>query len=282
MSGDIGSKRIEPLLPAMGLRESIESVLSATAAADNSVDRETVLRAALAVLAGSSLKGDVALRSELTRRLNSDLAADRAYAALASSLLGRADAALRTGDVKTAEALPDELERSDRALGSLRPADVQRLADTLAAKIEATRAYRLALDHYALLRPKLLQYEQDVRGTVIGLEGVSPVLQAIRDMTGAPGYQYLNLAEERLARFATDLSKISVPDDLVMRQVHATLVSAVLMAREACERHRRVLVAKNADVAQEGSSAATAAQMLFARARADLLARLYPPAVKQP
>jgi hypothetical protein len=114
------------------------------------------------------------------------------------------------------------------------------------------------------------------------MDGLAPILQAIRDMAGGPSYHYLDLAEERLARMADDLPKISVPDDLVMRQVHATLVSAILMARQACARHRRVLVARNAQIEQEGSSAATAAQMLIARARADLITRLYPPPVRQP
>jgi hypothetical protein len=282
MSGDIGSRRVEPLLPPMGLRESIEAVLSVTAAADTGVDRETALRAALTVLAGSSLRNDEVLRTELTRQLDAELSADRAYAALSVNLLGRADAGLRAGNVKAVEALPAELATRDRALGSLRPADVQALADTLAAKIEATRAYRLALDHYALLRPTLLQYERDVRGTFAGLDGLAPILQAIRDMAGGPSYHYLDLADERLARMSDDLSRISVPDDLVVRQVHATLVSAVLMAREACVRHRRVLVAKNAQIEQEGSAAATAARMLVARARTDLIVRLYPPPIKQP
>jgi hypothetical protein len=282
VSGEIGSRRVEALLPAMGLRESIEAVLSVTAAADTGVDRETVLRAALAVLEGSSLKNDVALRAELTRHLDAELAADRAYATLATSLLGRADAALRTANVKAAEALLDELAARDRALGSLRPADVQALSDALAAKIEATRAYRLALDHYALVRPKLLQYERDVRATFAGMDGLAPILQAIRDQSGGPSYHYLDLADERLAHMADDLPKISVPDDLVVRQVQATLVSAVLMAREACARHRRLLVAKNVQIAQEASGAATAAKMLVARARTDLIARLYPPPVRQP
>jgi len=282
MSGDIGTRRVEALLPPMGLRESIEAVLSVTSAADAGVDRETVLRAALNVLAGSPLKADETLRAELQRHLDAELSADRAYAALSTSLLGRADAALRVGNVKAVEALPDELTTRDRALGSLRPADVQALADALAAKIEATRAYRLALDHYALVRPKLLQYERDVRPTLAGMDGLAPILQAIRDMSGGPSYHYLDLAEERLARMSDDLSKVSVPDDLVVRQVQSTLVSAVLMAREACARHRRVLVAMNAQIAQEGSGAATAAKMLVARARTDLILRLYPPSIKQP
>jgi hypothetical protein len=282
MSGDIGKHRDEVLLPAMGLRESIEAVLSASAAADTGVDRETVLRAALAVLDGSPLKTDETLRAELTRHLDAELLADRAYAALSASLISRADAALRTGNVKAAEALTGELAARERTLGSQRAGDIQALSDALAAKIEATRAYRLALDHYALIRPTLLQYERDVRPTLAGMDGLAPILQAIRDMAGGPSYHYLDLAEERLARMADDLPKISVPDDLVMRQVHATLVSAILMARQACARHRRVLVARNAQIEQEGSSAATAAQMLIARARADLITRLYPPPVRQP
>jgi len=277
VSSDAGDVRVEPLLPPMGLRESIEAALSLAPASDHAADRETLLRSVLAVLDDSALKADPALRLDVMHRLDDELEADREYAEVSTDLLHRADAALEKGDVQAADSLAESLTARERTPGALRASDLRMLADDLAAKIEATRAYRLALDHYALMRPKLLQYERDVRGVMAGLDGLKPILDSIREMSGAPGYHYLDLADARLARLQAELPRIAVPDDLIVRQVQSTLASALAMAREACARHRRVLVADNVEVAREGSAAATAAQMLVAQARVDLIARLYPP-----
>ena len=63
------------------------------------------------------------------------------------------------------------LRSGDRDLGARRPQSVEALLAELAAVLESTRTHRAALDHYAMVRGSLLQYERTVRPVMSGLDG---------------------------------------------------------------------------------------------------------------
>ena len=267
--------RMEPLMQAPTLRESIAMALSAAGASDLAAERSAILRTAMASMDG--VAGAEEIRASITEKLNDEVAADRAYASLSTELTARADTAARAGDVRAVTSILEELDARDRALGSRRPDEVRALLHKIEAKLEAARARRLALDHYALVRTSLIEYERRVRSTMTGLDALKGPLDAIRDMSG-PDFDTLLAAQTRLARFKTTLDAITVPDDL--RAVHATLVSSVNMASVACVRRKQAIIAPDMAVAREASAAASGAQLLLDQARRDLLAQMAPPKVQ--
>ena len=266
----------EPLLPLPTLRESVSMALAAARVSDLGAERLAILRAASA--ASGSVAATEDLSAAVNQRLEMEQSADDAYATLAATLLSRADAAMRRADVDTvAEARKQAIER-DRALGSLRPGELAALMSNLDAKLEAARAYRLALDHYAYARRGRLDYEKRVRPTMSGFDGLRPMLEAIRDMRGTP-FERLTIAYDRLRSFAADLARVTPPTDLA--DVHATLSSSVHMAVEACERRRRAVIVASLADARDASSAAAGAVLLADQARERLIGRLFPPRIDQ-
>ena len=266
----------EPLLPLPTLRESVSMALAAARVSDLGAERLAILRAASA--ASGSVASTEDLAATVNQRLEMEQSADDAYATLAATLLSRADAGMRRADVDAvAEARKQAIER-DRALGSLRPGELAALMSNLDAKLEAARAYRLALDHYAYARRGRLDYEKRVRPTMSGFDGLRPMLEAIRDMRGTP-FERLTIAYDRLRSFAADLARVTPPTDLA--DVHATLSSSVHMAVEACERRRRAVIVASLADARDASSAAAGAVLLADQARERLIGRLFPPRIDQ-
>jgi hypothetical protein len=82
-------------------------------------------------------------------------------------------------------------------------------------------------------------------------------------------------AVERLEALQQQVAAIAPPKDVA--GVHATLVSALAMAHEACARRREAVVTNDLQMARNASSAAAGALLLVSRARADLVTALYPP-----
>jgi hypothetical protein len=268
--------QFEPLLPVPSLRESVAMALAAAKMSDLGAERQAILKAA-ATAAGSAVNAED-LTAAIDERLAMEQSADAAYAALAATLLSRADAAMRRADVdEVAEARRQAIAR-DRELGSLRPQELATLMGSLDAKLEAARTYRLALDHYAYARRGRLEYERRVRPAMSGFDGMRPMLEAIRDMRGTP-FERLTIAYERLRAFAADLARVTPPTDLA--DVHATLSSSVHMAVEACERRRRAVIVASLADARDASSAAAGAVLLADQARQSLVRRLFPPRIDQ-
>ena len=144
----------------------------------------------------------------------------------------------------------------------------------LRAKLEATHIRRLALDHYEFARAGLLEYERRMRPTLAGLDGLRSVLEYIRDMKTMQ-FDRVETAIARLTRFMTTVDAITPPDDLA--GIHATFVSAVRMARDACERRRLAVVTNKIQTDREASSAAAGALLLTEEGKRGLVASLYPP-----
>lgn len=254
------------------LRESIEAALLTVRVADDIATREALLRTIVDTLGAGT--GEADLLEEARHRLDDELGADRAYAALSADLTGRAEIARRKGDVATLSGLLGEMARRDAALGSRRPEAVRALADELAAKLVVARTFRAALDRYAVERPKLLAYERNVRSVMTGLDGLMPVLTAIQKGDFA-GYATMERTIARLAAFETSLAAVQPPSDIAA--VHAALLSVIHLAREACLRHRQDLVTSSLAGAANASAAAAGAALLLAQARQDLVTHLFPP-----
>jgi hypothetical protein len=263
---------LEPLWPAPADRESLDLALAAARAADMPEERLGILRAALGAIPGDAANAET--RAALHREIGAELVADTAYARLSASLLARAERSMQRGDVRGVSAVEADLAARDDALGQRRRGFVASLAARLRAMVERTAFFRLALDHYALVRGPRLQYERRVRPVLAALDGAAPVLARIRDMNGA-SYQRLEDTEKTLSRLRMTLDAIVPPDGLAA--VHATLASALRMAEQACAKRREAVVTTSLAAAREASSAASGAILLSTQARGDLVMLLYPP-----
>ena len=265
----------EALLPAPTLQESIAMALAAVRAADLAEERAAILSAAAAALNGVAEAAD--LRTTVARELDAELSASGEYARLADAARAASIAAMRVGDVAGVAAARDAVIERDRALGARRPAEVRALVTELDARLERAAAFRLALDHYALVRPRLLAYERRIRPVLSGLEGLDPLLEAIEGMRST-AYERLEAASSRLKRLADLAGRITVPDDLA--DVHATLVSALHLAEQASARRRLAVTTTSLAIARDASTAAAGAQLLVDQARTSLVARLFPPRIE--
>ena len=270
-----GDTPAEPLMGAPTLAESVALALEAARAADGEDDRLAILRAAEALGGAAALPPDV--HSMVRRELESEARATASYASLFAALRARASEAKKRGDVAGVEAAIGDLRAGDEALGGRRRQSVNAVAGELASVLDATRTYRAALDRYAVMRGSLLHYERTVRPVMSGFDGLAPVFNALRDLRYTT-YERLVRAGTKLTAFRAALAEIQAPGDLA--DVHATLDSALKMADYACARRRLALALVSEAIDREASSAAAGALMLAARAREQLVARLYPPKIQ--
>lgn len=257
----------EPLLDAPGPAESVDLAIRAARAADIGEERVAILRAVLTVAEGVQ-------RGIVQRELNAEIRAGARYDALAVDLRKRAAKAAGSGRVRTAEGLASELRTRDDELGRRRPQIVRTLAADLALSVEAARTRRAALDHYAATYRVMMAYEQRVRPAFAGVDALRRTLEGIRDRRPV-AFDDARSGEARLRSLEDLAARVEPPVDLAA--VHATLASALAMAREACARQRQAGVTPTSQVALQASSAAAGALLLADRARADLVSGLYPP-----
>jgi hypothetical protein len=268
-SGPIEPAR-EPLFGAPTPAESVELALTAAEVADVGEERLAILRTTLAALADAS----PSVRQAVARRLDVEVKAGAAYGALAAEFRKRADAAVKSGSEAAVEQLQAELLKRDQQLGFRRPADVASLMEELDGRRDAARLRRATLDRHAALQRSFLGYERLIRPAFNGLDGLAGVLKQIRDMKPL-AFEGLAGARTRLDRLQERAQLIAPPADLV--NVHATLMSALAMAREACTRRQQGSVTTKSQVLSEASAAAAGALMLVDRARQDLVETLFPP-----
>src|SRR4030095_14822646 len=114
------------------------------------------------------------------------------------------------------------------------------LAGRLDAALEAARVHRLALDHYLYALGHMKTYERQIRPALAGLDGLPAVLEAIRDMRDVR-FETLESSAARFDTLIAQASRVSAPDDLA--GVHATILSTLRMAKEACARRRHACLA---------------------------------------
>ena len=254
----------ESLLPLPGRREAIELSLSASAAADIGEDRVAILRAASEV----APKDDPKLAAAVARRLDEELRAGTAYAALASDVRKRARVAADRGDAPVIDRLERELLGRDQQLGFRRPQLVQSLISDLRNARTSALARRETLERYAAVRGRLMDYEIAVRPAFSALDGLRSVLEQVRDSRPV-SFERTVAAHDRLERLRGPIESVRPPDEA--SAIHATLVSALRMAVEACLKRREAAATNPLPTMRAASSAAAGALLLADRARADLV-----------
>lgn len=267
--------RNEPLLPMPGRAEFVRLAIEAAHAADSEDDRVAILQAAAALAAASP--GDGVLAERLAREVILEKAANAAYAELAATARARADAALKKGDVNALTAAIAAVQTRDQELGGRRPQMTSALLSELDRDMTRVRAYREALDHYLAIRSTLLAYERNVRPVMSGFDGLAPVFEAMKD-DRFTAYDRLVKSETRIAGFIEALDQVEAPAELA--DVHATLMSSLRMANHAVARRKVATASGSKTAVLEASSAAAGALLLAEQARAQLVARLYPPKIQ--
>lgn len=262
----------ERLLPVPTRRESVTLALAAAHNADIVEERIAVLRLAEEPARAESAR----LARVVAARLSTEIRAGSAYASLTAALLKRADAARRRGDVAGVQRVQRELALRDRQLGRLRPLEVKALATQLQETLQATRAFRQALGEYARQRTSIRAYGARVKPIFSAFAGATPMITAVRELHPATRQQ-LAATELRLRRIQQQAQALRPPR--LLAPTHATLVSALRMAREALT--RRELDGSQTPLAPgPAASAAAGALLLAQQARADLAVRLRPPAIQ--
>lgn len=261
----------EPLLDGPTFSQSVSHALHAATVADIDEERVAVLRAASAAVTRHD--GNPALRMAVDLTLEAELDADRAYAELEGALQSKAEAARAAADVEALEALLVELDEGDARLGRRRVARVRALRTRLEAFVEETLARRRDRERYAALRGAWVEYELAIRPVTSALDGLIPVLEHIRDLRYM-SFRTIERAQPRVERLPELLAALEVPEGL--SDVHATLASAVHMAREAIAQWRAAAIAGRTDRATEASAAASGALLLTPQAKNVLLDRLFP------
>jgi hypothetical protein len=172
--------------------------------------------------------------------------------------------------------LQQELVRRDRALGRKRPLEVKALATQLQETLDATRAFRHALVAYSHQKVSLRRYDTQIQPVLRGFAAATPVVTAVRELHPATRAQ-LSATELRLRGLQQQAQAMRPPRPLA--GVHATLVSALRMAREALT--RRQLDGTSKPPVQGAAAAAAAGALLLAeQARTDLAATLRPPTIQ--
>jgi hypothetical protein len=262
----------ERLLPAPSRHEAVVLALAAARVADIVEERLAILRLAQDPARAENPQ----LARTVSTRLATEVRAGSAYAALTAALLKRADAAQRRGDVQAVQRLQQELVRRDRALGRKRPLEVKALATQLQETLDATRAYRRALDEYARQRVTLRAYNAKMQPILRGFAAATPMVTAVRELHPATMEQ-LSSTELRLRGFQQQAQQIRPPRSLAA--THATFVSAIRMAREALTR-RQLDGSSHPPVQGAAASAAAGALLLADQARRDLAVSLRPPTIQ--
>src|SRR5262249_2854895 len=128
----------EPILPAPSPQESVEALVTAAKAVDNSADRAALLGAALVALEKDkdALATDwvASPRAGIERVLTVERRVDRSYRTMTRTTLAVADRRARMADVRGLERLLTRIDQRDRFLGARRPEAVNALVAAVQEK----------------------------------------------------------------------------------------------------------------------------------------------------
>jgi hypothetical protein len=270
-----------PLLPAPTLQESIEQVLVAARAVDNSVERSSLLASALGRIEADKerLPADwlASTRAAIEGRLAVEARIDRSYQVMSSGILQLAEQRARHADVRGVMRLIARVQVRDQELGASRPETVSSLLAAVEAKLDAARRLRLARDRYELRLPLLTAYATAIKIPIGLFTQTRPSLEAIKTLSGS-SRTALEALDQATSQMLQLVGAIAPPEELAA--AHALFASAVQMAANAASTRREASLDNNMDLAWNASSAAAGALMLGSRARTDILALLRPPQLR--
>lgn len=258
-----------PLMPTPTERETVELALRAVTLAPDATDRTSLLTAIQKSLASVSPGADwaVPLRARVSAALDVERRTDHAYAVLTQDALKSADRAAAIGNVTGVERVVRTLLKQDDRLGQRRPQEIAALLATLDARLDAARQERLARDHRAERAVVLAQYRRAVAEPMAVLRREEPAIDEIRRLAG-PSRERLTELTTAISNAARLLDAVSVPEEVT--PAHSLLKNAMQLAARAAAGRQQAIQTRSMQTAQDASSAAAGAIMLFDRAAADL------------
>jgi hypothetical protein len=258
-----------PLLPNPTLQETVEQALRAVTLAPDATERTSLLTAIERTLtgAGANEAWSAPLRTRVTGALEIERRTDRAYTTMTHDALHAADRYAAAGDVTSVERTIRTLLRQDDKLGQRRPQEMAAALATLDARLDAARQERLARDSRAARADVLAQYRRAIAEPLAIMQREKTSLDEIRRLAG-PSRGRLSELATAVKRAGRLLENVSVPDEVTA--AHSLLKNAVQLAARAAEGRQRAVQTRSMQTAQEASSAAAGAIMLFERAATDL------------
>jgi hypothetical protein len=268
----------EPLLPRPSLREAIEQVLTAASVVENSVERVSLLGAAVAAIDRdrANLPDDWAdeTRSELDAAIKYEHHIDEGYRMLTMRVLAQADRRARALDVRGLERLMQTVQLRNAALGGRRPEAVAAIVGAVQEKLDAARRQQLARERWALRAPVFEKYGTAIRAPIDLFAALKPALEDIRALAGSTPASLASI-ERTTKRIQELVAEIVPPEELAA--AHALLISATQLAASATDIRRQAALAGDMTRAWDASSAAAGALMLGAKARVEIQTLLRPP-----
>lgn len=272
----VGPPPHAPLLPAPGLRESVEQALAAASVVDDPGERKALLQTASRALSGVTESWAPPLTRRALGELKAEARIDAAYARVSHTAVERADERAAAADVRGLQAVIAEVLTRDDRLGRRRPAEVSALLATLDVRLDAARRLRLALDRWELHADAYRRYSRAIERAMTIVKRLRGPMEDIRTLAG-PERTALLRAKSRAEEASLALERIDPPADL--DPVHALFVSAVKLASSACSQRLDAIRSGEVKTAWAASSAAAGALMLLDRAQEDLTRWLKPPSL---
>ena len=258
-----------PLLPDPTPQESMEQALRAVTLAPDATERISLLTAIESTLAGAGAGAAWAepLRARASAALEVEHRTDGAYSTLTRDALRAADRYAASGDVNGVERITRNLLKQDDRLGQRRPQEMASVLAALDIKLDAARRERLARDNRDALAGAIARYRHATAEPLAIMRREKPALDEIRRLAGPSPARLSELAKE-MKRAEQLLSGVAVPDGLA--ETHSLLKDAVELGVRAADGRKRAVLTRSMQTAQEASSAAAGAIMLFEKASADL------------
>ncbi len=264
-----------PLMPQPTAQDTVELALRAVTLAPDAAERTSLLTAIQHTLAGAGANADwaVPLRTRVSAALDVEHRTDQAYATLTNDTLRSADRAAASGDVTGVERVVRTLMKKDDRLGQRRPQQIAAVLATLDVKLDAARQERLARDHRAARAGVLARYRRAIAEPLAILQREKPAIDEIRRLAG-PSRTRLAELTKSITSAERLLGTVEVPEEVA--PAHSLLKNAVQLAARAAAGRQQAILTRSMQTAQDASSAAAGAIMLFDRASEDLKHLLQP------
>jgi hypothetical protein len=268
-----------PLLPAPGLRESIEQAFVAARTTPDPGERVSLLRAITDALRESARAEPWAAATyrRAALDLEGELRIGKAYGQLAARALMSADRRARRADVRGVEAVVARVLKADDSLGRLRPQETAALLASLDAKLDAARRLRLARDAWELRADVLRAYRKRLSRVLDPLRRSRSWLEDIRQLAG-PNPKALDELQRRAGGSARELDFVTAPPEA--DAVHQLLGSSIQMSIRAAATRRAAISGGSMSTAWDASAAAAGALMLLDRVLDELTNLTAPPRLK--
>jgi hypothetical protein len=265
----------EPLLPTPTPQEAIEGVLAAAKVTDSSIDRSTLLTAALGGIAknADALPPDWAAATAAATAANiaREQETDHTYQVLTTTTLTLAKSRSRAADVRGLQRLIEQIHTRDAAMGAKRPETVNSLVGAVEAELDGARRLQLARDQWAMRAPDFRTYRASILSSLNRFAELKNSLENIKVLAGSSPFA-LSMIERTDSVIRKAIAAASPPDELAV--AHSLLASAVELADAAAKIRREAALTASMTRAWDASAAAAGSLMLVARARDEINAAL--------